>query len=117
MHSDLHIVDAPLEHQGSLTLRLDLASHQRVPAGEGEDVVGQVSGGVDTLSPVPVRDALQETGELGGEAGYGSKTWTDCRGLTDPGLGSGTLPVNSLHLESCTSIKGPSKTCCTWEKV
>lgn len=69
MHSDLHIVDAPLEHQGAQSQRLDLAGHQRVSTGEGEDVVGQVSRGVDTLSPVLVRDALQETEELSGESG------------------------------------------------
>lgn len=63
MHSDLHIVDAPLEHQGAQSQWLDLAGHQWVPAGEGEDVVWQVSGGVDTLGTVSVRDALQETEE------------------------------------------------------
>lgn len=117
VYSNLHVVDAPLEHQGAESQRLYLAGHQRVPAGEGEDLVRQVPGGVDTLGPVPVRDALQETGELSWESDSLSRTWTISRGLTDPGLGSGTLPVNSLHLESCTSMKGPSKTCCTWEKV
>lgn len=37
--------------------------------------------------------------------------------LTDPGLGSGTFPVYSLHLESCTSMYGPSNTLCTSEKA
>lgn len=37
--------------------------------------------------------------------------------LTDPGLGSGTFPVNSLHFESCTSMYGPSKAFCTSEKA
>lgn len=37
--------------------------------------------------------------------------------LTDPGLGSGTFPVYSLHFESCTSMYGPSKTLCTSEKA
>lgn len=36
---------------------------------------------------------------------------------TDPGLGSGTFPVYSLHFESCTSMYGPSNTFCTSEKV
>lgn len=83
---------------------MDLASHQRVPAGKGENVVRQVSGGVDTLGPVPVRDALVKEGELSGDYGSLTRTMPYFRGLTDPGLGSGTLPVNSLHLESCTSM-------------
>lgn len=37
--------------------------------------------------------------------------------LTDPGLGSGTFPVYSLHFESCTSMYGPSKAFCTSEKA
>lgn len=37
--------------------------------------------------------------------------------LTDPGLGSGTFPVYSLHFESCTSMYGPSNTFCTSEKA
>lgn len=36
---------------------------------------------------------------------------------TDPGLGSGTFPVYSLHFESCTSMYGPSNTFCTSEKA
>ncbi|TNN84834.1 hypothetical protein EYF80_004879 [Liparis tanakae] len=37
--------------------------------------------------------------------------------LTDPGLGSGTFPVYSLHFESCTSMNGPSNALCTSEKA
>lgn len=37
--------------------------------------------------------------------------------LTDPGLGSGTFPVYSLHFESCASMYGPSKTFCTSAKA
>lgn len=40
-----------------------------------------------------------------------------CWKPTDPGRGSGTLPVYSLHFESCTSMKGPSKTFWTSEKA
>ena len=54
VHDYLDVVDAPLEHERAHTHRVHLAGHQRVPPGEGEDVVGEVSGRVDALWPVDI---------------------------------------------------------------
>lgn len=45
------------------------------------------------------------------------RVWVEWAGLTDPGLGSRTFPVYSLHFESCTSMNGPSNAFCTSEKA
>lgn len=59
VHSHPHVVDAALEHERAQPHGVHLAGHQRVPSGESEDVVGEVSGGVDALGSVQICNTLQ----------------------------------------------------------
>lgn len=117
-----HVVDAPFEHEWAKPDWVHLTGHQWVPSGKGEDIIREVSRGVDALGSVNICNTLQRTTK---DHRWLGKSETDTeilhkesvRAPTDPGLGSGTFPVYSLHLESCTSMYGPSKTLCMSKKA
>lgn len=63
------------------------------------------------------QDRKKQIKSLNIKISYVGEEKVNALNLTDPGLGSGTFPVYSLHFESCTSMYGPSKTFCTSEKA
>ncbi len=65
VHSDLHIVDTPLEHERAHPYRMHLARHQWVPSGKSEHIIWEVTRGVDSLGPVQIRYALDRRGTEG----------------------------------------------------
>lgn len=54
VHCYLDIVDTSFEHEGAHTYWVHLFGHQRVPSGEGEDIVWEISRRVDVLGPVQI---------------------------------------------------------------
>lgn len=121
VHSYSHVVNVPFEHEWAQPDWVHLTGHQWVPSDKSEDVIREVSRGVDALRSVHICNTLQRNTKDHRWLGKSDiemlhEEWV-CWKPTDPGLGSGTLPVYSLHFESCTSMYGPSKTFCTSEKA
>lgn len=59
VHGYPHVVDAPFEEEWAQPDGVHLTGHQRVPSGKSEDVIREVSRGVDALGSVHVCDTLQ----------------------------------------------------------